>query len=241
VRAGGEGSIVVGSAAGNAVLRALCALDGAAIANAIETFDVRLRNEGFVDHSIRSLFPDLPPAAGYAVTARIRCSTPPPVGYQYTDRTDWWQYIVSVPAPRFVVVEDVDDRPGLGGFVGELHATVLRALDCVGYATNGSVRDADAVHARVGLPMFASGVAVSHAFAHIVEFGGPVKIGGLRVASGDLLFGDTHGVQSIPPELVERIPAVAAGMMAHERQIIALCRSPQFSIDALTRLVRSSR
>jgi 4-hydroxy-4-methyl-2-oxoglutarate aldolase len=226
---------------GSAALNALCSLDGAAIANAIETFDVRLRNEGFADSSIRSLCPDLPPAVGYAVTARIRCSTPPPVGYQYTDRTDWWQYIVSVPAPRFVVVEDVDENPGLGGFVGELHATILRALDCVGYATNGVVRDADAVRARVGLPMFARGVAVSHAFAHIVEFGGPVQIGGLRVASGDLLFGDAHGLQSVPPQLVERIPGVVAGMMAHERKVIALCRSPQFSIDALTQLVRSSR
>jgi 4-hydroxy-4-methyl-2-oxoglutarate aldolase len=226
---------------GTAALDALCALDGAAIANAIETFDVRLRNEGFADCSIRSLFPDLPPAAGYAVTARIRCSTPPPVGYQYTDRTDWWHYIVSVPAPRFVVVEDVDERTGLGGFVGELHATILRALDCVGYATNGSIRDADAVRTRVALPMFASGVAVSHAFAHVVEFGGPVQIGGLRVTSGDLLFGDAHGLQSVPPQLVERIPGVAAGMMAHERRIIALCRSPHFSIDALAPLVRSAR
>jgi regulator of RNase E activity RraA len=138
-------------------------------------------------------------------------------------------------------VEDVDDRPGLGGFVGELHATILRALDCVGYATNGAVRDADAVRARVGLPMFARGIAVSHAFAHIIEFGAPARIGGLSVASGDLLFGDAHGLQSVPQQLVDRIPGVVAGMMAHERRIIALCRSPQFSIDALTELVRSSR
>jgi hypothetical protein len=117
---------------GTAALDVLRALDGAAIANAIETFGVRLRNEGFADGSIRSLFPDLPPAVGHAVTARIRCSTPPPVGYQYTDRTDWWHYIATVPSPRFVVVEDLDESPGLGGFVGELHATILRALDCVG-------------------------------------------------------------------------------------------------------------
>jgi regulator of RNase E activity RraA len=226
---------------GSAVLDPLRALDGAAIANAIETFGVRLRNEGFADASIRSLFPDLPAAVGHAVTARIRCSTPPPVGYQYTDRTDWWHHIVTVPAPRFVVVEDVDARPGLGGFVGELHATILRALDCAGYATNGSVRDTAAVRERVGLPMFAAGVAVSHAFAHIVEFGEPVKIGGLRIASGDLLFGDAHGVQSVPPQLVDQIPKVVAGMKAHEREILALCRSPQFSIDALTQLVRSPR
>jgi regulator of RNase E activity RraA len=89
--------------------------------------------------------------------------------------------------------------------------------------------------------MFATGVAVSHAFAHIVEFGELVQIGGLRVASGDLLFGDAHGVQSVPPQLVDQIPRVVAGMKAHEHEIIALCRSPQFSIDALTQLVRSPR
>jgi hypothetical protein len=70
-------------------LRALRAFDGAAIANAIETFDVRLRNEGFADASIRALFPELPPAVGYAATAKIRCSSPPPVGHHYYDRTDW--------------------------------------------------------------------------------------------------------------------------------------------------------
>jgi 4-hydroxy-4-methyl-2-oxoglutarate aldolase len=226
---------------GSTVLDPLRALDGAAIANAIETFGVRLRNEGFADSSIRSLFPDLPPAVGYAVTARIRCSTPPPVGHQYTDRTDWWHHILNVPAPRFVVVEDIDARPGLGGFVGELHATILRALGCVGYATNGSVRDTAAARERVGLPMFATGVSVSHAFAHIVEFGVPVQIGGLPVASGELLFGDAHGVQSVPSQLVDKIPGVVAGMMAHEREIITLCRSPQFSIDALCDLVRSPR
>ena len=86
--------------------------DSASVSNAIETFDVRLRNEGFADGRIRCLFPDQPPVVGHAVTARIRSSAPPPVGLSYHDRTDWWNYIVSVPAPRIVVVQDVDDRPG---------------------------------------------------------------------------------------------------------------------------------
>src|SRR5262249_2783636 len=98
-----------------------------------------------------------------------------------------------------------------------------------------------AVRARVELPMFASGTAVSHAFAHIVEFGTPVQIGGLRVVSGDLLYGDAHGVQSVPSQLVDHIPGGVGSMTAHERKIIALCGSAQFSIDALTQLVRSAR
>lgn len=220
-------------------LNSLRALDGASIANAIETFDLRLRNEGFADASIRCLLPALPPAIGHAVTARIRCSSPPPVGHHYHDRTDWWHYIVSVPAPRFVVVQDIDDRPGLGGFVGAVHANVLRALGCEGYATNGSVRDVATVRDSVRMQMFAAGVAVSHAFAHIVDFGGPVEIGGLKVQSGDLLFGDEHGVQNVPMSVAEALPGVVAEMNLTEQAVIRFCRSREFSIDGLRTLVRS--
>lgn len=220
-------------------LNALRALDGAAIANAVETFDVRLRNEGFANASIRCLSPSLPPAIGYAVTARIRCSSPPPVGHHYHDRTDWWNYIAGVPGPRFVVVQDIDETPGLGGFVGGVHANILRALGCEGYATNGSVRDLANVCDTVRLQVFATGVAVSHAFAHIVDFGGPVEIGGLQVASGDLLFGDVNGLQSVPTSLVNVLPGAVADMKAREQAVAQFCRSPQFSIDGLRQLVRS--
>jgi regulator of RNase E activity RraA len=217
---------------------ALRRLSGSAVANAIETFDVRLRNEGFANGSIRCFFDDLPPAVGYAITARVRCSAPPPVGQRYHDRTDWWNYIASIPAPRFAVVEDVDDDPGRGAFIGEVHANILRALGCVGYATNGSVRDRVALHA-LRFPCFAPSVSVSHAFAHIVDFGQPVEIGGLAVATGDVLFGDRDGLQSVPSDLVDQLPAVAARMVANEQDVIRLCQSPQFSIDALRQLVRS--
>src|SRR6185295_18982900 len=153
-------------------------LDACAVSNAIEAFDLRLRNEGFMNRNIRALFPELPPVIGHAVTARIRCSTPPPVGHHYHDRTDWWSYILTVPPPRIVVVEDVDERPGFGAFVGHVHAQVLRALGCVGVVTNGSVRDLAAVR-RMGFPLFAGGFSVSHAFIHIVVFAEPVQIGGL--------------------------------------------------------------
>ena len=74
---------------------------------------------------------------------------------------------------------------------------VLRALHCVGVVTNGSVRDIPAARSA-GFHYFAGSVAVSHGYVHIVDFGQPVEIGGLTIASGDLLHGDLHGVQSVP-------------------------------------------
>jgi 4-hydroxy-4-methyl-2-oxoglutarate aldolase len=218
------------------VIAALRGLDSSIVSNAIETFDVRLRNEGFTNGSIRCLFHGLPPAIGYAVTARIRCATPPPVGHNYDDRTDWWNYILTVPAPRVVVIEDADERPGLGAMVGGVHANILRALGSVAVVTNGAVRDLPAVR-ELGLQVFAGSTTPSHAFAHIVDFGQPVKVAGLPVTSGELLFGDRHGVVSIPADLAASLPSVATKMRAAEQKVIDVCRSPDFSIEKLRSVV----
>jgi 4-hydroxy-4-methyl-2-oxoglutarate aldolase len=219
-----------------AALEQLRDFDSCAVSNAIETFGVRLRNEGFTDGTIHCAFEDMPAVVGYAVTARIRCSTPPPVGHTYADRTDWWNYILTLPAPRIVVVQDVDDKPGLGAFVGEVHAQILRALGCVAYVTNGAVRDLPAVR-QAGLQSFFSRTTPSHAFVHIVDFGGPVRIAGLPMSSGDLLFGDRHGLVTIPPGVGARIPRVVAEMRERERRVIELCRSQDFSVDKLRSFV----
>jgi regulator of RNase E activity RraA len=215
-------------------------LDTCAVSNAIERFNLRLRNEGFADGRIRCVFDDLPPVIGHAVTARIRCSSPPPVGHSYIDRTDWWTYLASVPAPRILVIEDLDEHPGLGAFVGELHANLFKALGCQAYATNGSVRDLPAVR-RIDFQLFSSGVAVSHAFVHLVDFGESVTLGGLRVRSGEVVYGDQHGLLTVPSEILDQIPGVVAEMSQQERQLIAFCRSEHFSIDALRLMLRQPR
>lgn len=215
----------------------LSSFDTCTVANAIEAFECRLRNEGFTDGTVRSLFNDLPPIVGHAVTARIRNSQPPAVGHTYYDRTDWWNYVLSVPPPRIVIVQDADERPGFGAFLGEVHANVLRALGCVAFATNGAVRDVDGLKA-LRFACFSGQVAVSHTYVHLVEFGQAVTIGGLTVASGDILHGDRHGLLSIPSEIASDIPNVARRMLAAERRVIAACQGPQLSVDQLRRLVK---
>jgi regulator of RNase E activity RraA len=213
-------------------LESLRRLDACTLANAIETFHERLRNEGFADATVRCLFPELQPMAGYAATIKIRGSAPPTADAPFADRTDWWDYVLSVPAPRVVVVQDTATRPGLGSLVGAVHTNILRALDCSGVVTNGSVRDIPAARSA-GFHFFAGSVSVSHAYVHIVEMGKPVEVGGLKFSSGDLLHGDLHGVQTIPLDIAARIPPVAARIAAREQALIALCRSPDFSIEKL--------
>ena len=213
-------------------LEALRRLDTCTVANAIETFQERLRNEGFADHTIRCLFPRLHPMLGYAATIKIRGSAPPTAGKLYRERTDWWDYVLSLPAPRVVVIQDIATRTGLGSLVGAVHMNILRTLRCEGVVTNGSVRDIPAAESAC-FHYFAQGPSVSHAYVHITEMGEPVEIGGLKIKSGDLLHGDVHGVQSIPLDIAGQIPEVAAKIIAKEQTLIALCRSPEFSLEKL--------
>jgi regulator of RNase E activity RraA len=218
-------------------LESLRRIDACTLANAIETFGERLRNEGFMGQNVRCLFPQLQPMIGYAATVKIRGSNPPTTGNLYSDRTDWWDYILSLPAPRVVVIEDASTRPGLGSLVGAVHMNILRALHCAGVVTNGSVRDLPAAESA-GFHYFSSGVSVSHAYVHIVEFGQPAEIDGLKINSGDLLHGDLHGVQVVPLDVAPLIPQAAAKISTEEQALIALCRSPQFSVEKLRAAIK---
>jgi 4-hydroxy-4-methyl-2-oxoglutarate aldolase len=213
-------------------------LDSCTVANAVETFDVRLRNQGFADSSIHSIFEDFPPMVGYAATVRIRTSEPPMEGHSYYYRLDWLDHVSSIPEPRVLVVEDSDKYPGLGSFIGGVHTNILAALGCVGAVTNGAVRDIPAARA-INFQMFAHNLSVSHAFAHIFDFGKPVEVGHMQVRPGDLIHGDRHGVQTIPLEIAEKIPDVAREMNAQEKEIIRMCKSPGFTLEKLRAEVKA--
>ena len=215
-----------------AALEQLRQLDSCAVANAIETFGVRLRNSGFTDSTVRCIFEDFPPLVGYAATIRVRTADPPMEGDTYYYRLDWLDHVLSVPPPRVLVVQDMDRHPGLGSFIGDVHANILRVLECIGVVTDGAVRNVEAARA-LQFQMFARNFSVSHAFAHVFDFGGPVEIGQLHVRPGDMLHGDRHGVQTIPLEIAQKIPAVAKRMSGEEREIIEFCQSSGFTLEKL--------
>jgi 4-hydroxy-4-methyl-2-oxoglutarate aldolase len=213
--------------------------DTCAVSNAIETFKVRMRNEGYIHGDMHCITPKLPPVAGYAVTSRMRASAPPISGPSYYQRADWWRYVASVPGPKILVIEDIDRVPGIGALLGEIHARIAITLGCTGCVTNGTVRDLGAIEA-LNFHCFAKGASVSHSYAHITEFGKPVDIGGLQISPGDLLHGDCNGVHSIPLSIADRLPAAVADIARHEAKLISLCGDPEFSLEKLEKALRKS-
>ncbi|HTV60630.1 MAG TPA: RraA family protein [Verrucomicrobiae bacterium] len=220
-------------------LAELCSFSTCVVSSSIEKFDLRLRNIGFADSRVRCMYPELPPVAGFATTARMRSTSPPMEGGSYYDRTDWWEHILSVPGPRIAVIEDMDNPPGLGAFIGEVHASILRALGCVAVITNGAMRDLREVRAT-GIQAFAGNISVSHAYAHVFEFGGQVQVGHLRIKPGDLLHGDLHGILHVPTEVAEKIPEVARTILTKRRRLVQLCRSEKFNREALRAAIKEA-
>ncbi len=209
------------------------------IANAIETFNVRPRNQGFMSSEIRCLFPELGPLIGHAVTAVIRAEPQPLEGHR-SSTFGWWDYVLSIPAPRVIVVHDLDEPRGQGAQWGEVQANIHKALGAVGAITDGSVRDLDEVRA-LGFQFAAAHVSVSHAYVHMVDFGLPVKLGGLWVKPGDLIHCDQHGAVTIPADLVPKVADAVRRVEADERKIIEVCPSREFSADKLKELYKQIR
>ncbi|MBI4664065.1 MAG: RraA family protein [Verrucomicrobia bacterium] len=213
-------------------LEALRSLSTPTVSNAVELFNVRPRNQGFMSPEIRCLFPDFGVMVGFAVTARFAADQPPA---RPGSRYDFWKRILEIPEPRVVVMQDLDQPPGVGAYFGEVQTTIHRRLGCVGAVTNGHVRDLDEVHG-LGFHYFAGGVCVSHAYVHLIDFGSPVKVGGIIVRTGDLIHADKHGVLAVPVEVAREVPKAAAKVAEREQRIIGHCKAANFSLEELKRL-----
>jgi regulator of RNase E activity RraA len=120
--------------------------------------------------------------------------------------------------------------------VGEIHAQIGKSLGCAAWLTNGAVRDLVQLR-EANFQCFASGVTVSHAYAHVVDFGEPVEIDGLKISTGDLLHGDCNGIHSIPLSIAERIPEAVERIRQRESELIRFCKSPDFSAAKLEQVL----
>src|SRR5215469_4840000 len=204
------------------------------IANAIETFDVRPRGEGYTNIGVQCFFPERGALLGYACTAMIH-SGQPAASKRLVSRTDYWEYVGRAPYPKISVVQDLSAVP-LGAYFGEVNANIHLALGSNGVITNGTVRDVDEVRGT-NFSVFASGVSVSHGYAHLEDFNRSVMVFGMTVRPGDLVHADQHGAVVIPNAIASEVAAAAKALELAEREMIALCKSDTFSIAALDKLI----
>jgi|HubBroStandDraft_1064217.scaffolds.fasta_scaffold94292_2 4-hydroxy-4-methyl-2-oxoglutarate aldolase len=214
------------------LFRDLGAFDSCTIANAVDSFRVRLLNEGFTGPGITCRTKALPPMVGVAFTMKVRSSEPSMKPAFYLEQPDWWEKLENAPYPRVLMIEDTDAHPGRGSLVGPVHACIIKALGFVGVVTTGAIRGSRKF-AEIGMHAFSQNVSPSHAFCHVVEMGGPIEIAGVRIKTGEIIHGDHDGIVSIPADLAGRIPDAARRVVERERVICEYCASRGFSREKL--------
>ena len=211
-------------------LRLLARYDTPTISNAIELFEVRPRNEGYMDGRIRACFPEMPPAVGYAATATMRCAFPRREGDVYGSLDEQVARFAELAGPPMVVFQDLDDPPVAATF-GEVMCTTYQSFGAVGLITSGAARDVDQVR-RLGFPAFSNGVICSHGYSHIVDLHRAVRVGGITVHPGDLLHADANGVVTIPLEIAAEVGEVAAEFANAESHVLDYLKAGRPEVKA---------
>jgi 4-hydroxy-4-methyl-2-oxoglutarate aldolase len=84
-------------------------------------------------------------------------------------------------------------------FWGELMSIAARSRGASGVVIDGYTRDVRGIEA-IAFPVFCSGINAADALgrSNVVEYGGTVEAGGVKVDQGDLILGDEDGVVVIP-------------------------------------------
>jgi regulator of RNase E activity RraA len=200
----------------------LAKFDTPTVCNAIELFEVRPRNTGFMNDTIKACFPRMPPMVGYAVTSTFRSMSPPRAGDVYASMSQQVESFASLPGPAVMVYQDLDD-PVVSATFGEVMCSVYKGFGARGLITSGAGRDLEQVEA-IGFPTFTSGAICAHGYCHTLAVNVPVTVGGICVYPGDLLHGDLNGVTTIPHEIASEIPEACAGLAAAEKIILDYVR-----------------
>ena len=207
--------------------------DTPTVCNALEALAPKRRGYGFTTQMLVCTRPQLKPIVAIARTATIRSAHPGDLtGAEAAQHSNaYYAYIDDGPKPSVIVIQDVDDPPGYGAFWGEVNSAIHKGLGCEGLITNGGVRDLPDI--AEGFQMLAGRVIPSHAYVHLVDFGRPVNVAGMRVRDKDLIHADQHGAVVIPHDVAAGVAAAARLIQARERVIIEAARQPGFNAAKL--------
>ena len=216
----------------------LRSIDTPTVCNLVEIVTPARRGAGYTVRHLHCPFPDLPPMVGFARTVTIKAKDAFGMGdASYIQRRlDYLDYVAAEPRPSVMVIEDLDEEPGYGAFWGEVQSNVHQALGCLGTVTNGSVRDIPMI--PPGFQMLAGSIGPSHAYVHMVEYGGEVNVHGMTVRSNDLIHADRHGAAVVPADKIGAMKTALVGLSEREAKIIKAARAPDVTVEKIKAAIR---
>ena len=211
-----------------AQLAALAKYDSPTICNAVELWDLRPRNAGYMNRDIRACFPQFPPMVGFALTSTFRSMSPPRTGDVYSSIGAQLDAFGALSGPPVIVFQDLDE-PSASATFGEVMCSTYKRFGAAGLITSGTGRDLAQVEA-LGFPAFTNGAAAAHGYCHIVSINVPVAVGGLTIYPGDLLHGDLNGVTTVPIEIAAEVPEACEEVARAEAIVLNYLRQSDVTV-----------
>ena len=104
---------------------------------------------------------------------------------------------------------------------GELLSTAAQVRGAAGALMDGRTRDIKAIR-QMGFPVFHGGIGPldSKGRGRVMALDVPVRCAGVKVAPGDLIFGDADGVVVIPRAIEEKVLTLAFDKIKGEKRTL---------------------
>ena len=212
------------------LLEQLAEFDTALLANTIGYIDPTPPEQWYMGSMIQSLTPVLGPTVGVAAICEVDTSTPggdPDIDEFNRQLAEFDRSEL----PIVWVAKAVGSRPEHECVMGDGMAKHLTSVGCIGIVTDGGVRDVDGL-LSTSFAAYARGVVIHHCALRIRHAEKPIEMGGITVASGDVIHANKEGVIKIPLTCIEQLPERAVAMRAFEHDGHAQLRRTDLDLAA---------
>jgi 4-hydroxy-4-methyl-2-oxoglutarate aldolase len=184
----------------------------------------------YTDASIRCLYPEMGPVVGYAVTCVYGLPDP-----NYSGRLTFMDVVDALDAmkkPTILILEQKwpPELLSKAGLAGEVMATSMQAVGCVGMISNGPSRDIDAIR-KMGFQLLLGGVSAGHGAMAVQAVNTPVSVGGMDVAPGELVHMDENGAVKFPADKLEAVLTNAQLLLEEEAGRIEALRNARTAAE----------
>jgi 4-hydroxy-4-methyl-2-oxoglutarate aldolase len=168
----------------------------------------------YTDTSVRCMYPELGPVAGYAVTCVY--SVPDP-NYNRLTFMDVIDALDASLKPTILVLQQKfpPELTAKAGLAGEIMITSMQAVGCVGLISNGPSRDIDAIRA-LEFQYMLSGASAGHGAMAVQAVNIPVTVAGMDVHPGEIVHLDENGACKFPADKIEAVLTNAQALLKDE-------------------------
>ncbi|MEM9139070.1 MAG: RraA family protein [Pseudomonadota bacterium] len=142
--------------------------------------------------------------------------------------------------PGDVVVAGTSNWRGSAA-AGDRVMGMMKNGGAVGFVTDGLVRDHEGI-VPVGLPVFCAGLNPNSPYANgPAKVGTPIVLGGVPVATGDIIAADRSGVVVVPFERIDAVIATVRRITSLEEELDAKVAAGQKVPGAIEDLLASDK